>query len=312
MQYSTYIKDLLYRYECVIIPGFGAFITHFHSAKIDANKSIFFPPGKTISFNQQLQTNDGLLANYVASTENCSYEQALKKVRLYAATLSSKLREEKSVVLENIGVFTINNDSKIEFHPKEDQNFYTGSFGLTRFVSTPVIREIYNQQAKQEEHKLQTLSPSNTKTTPYLKYAAVGLIAIAISGFGGIKLYEKNIQEHNFTQRQKANSLVENKIQEATFVIDNPLPAVKITLPKQKGKYHIIAGAFRVSNNASKKVQQLTKKGYPAILVGKNKYGLHQVAYQSFEKRQEALKALRAIKAKENPNAWLLVQPLDN
>lgn len=310
MQYSTYIKDLLYRYECVIIPSFGAFITHFHSAKIDEEKSVFFPPGKTISFNQQLQTNDGVLANYIANVENSTYEQALKKVRSYATSLSSKLNEEKRVVLAGIGIFTLTEESRISFQPEEGQNFYTGSFGLTRFVSTPVIREIYAKQAKNEATQIQ--DSRDKKPVPYLKYAAVGLIAIAITGFGGAKLYEKNIQEYNFTQRQKANSLVENKIQEATFVINNPLPTVKITLPKQKGKYHIIAGAFRVSNNALNKVQQLTKKGYPAILLGKNKYGLHQVAYQSFEKRQEALRALRTIKAKENPNAWMLVQELDN
>ena len=68
MQLSPYIKDLLYRYECVIIPGFGAFLANYTSATIDADSSTFYPPGKTISFNIQLQTNDGLLANYVASS----------------------------------------------------------------------------------------------------------------------------------------------------------------------------------------------------------------------------------------------------
>ena len=31
MQLATYISDLLYRYECVIIPGFGAFLTQYQS-----------------------------------------------------------------------------------------------------------------------------------------------------------------------------------------------------------------------------------------------------------------------------------------
>ena len=78
MQLSPYIKDLLYRYECVIIPGFGAFLANYTSASIDADSSTFYPPGKTISFNRQLQTNDGLLANYVASVEGTSSELALQ------------------------------------------------------------------------------------------------------------------------------------------------------------------------------------------------------------------------------------------
>ena len=38
MQITTYINDLLYRYECVIIPGFGALLTQYQSAKIDGEK----------------------------------------------------------------------------------------------------------------------------------------------------------------------------------------------------------------------------------------------------------------------------------
>ena len=47
------------------------------------------------------------------------------------------------------------------------------------------------------------------------------------------------------------------KIQEATFVIDNPLPAVMVNLKKQNGNFHIVAGAFRVKANSEKKLQQL-------------------------------------------------------
>ena len=71
MQITTYINDLLYRYECVIIPGFGALLTQYHSARIDSDTHVLFPPSKTLSFNRQLQTNDGLLANHIASVEKC-------------------------------------------------------------------------------------------------------------------------------------------------------------------------------------------------------------------------------------------------
>ncbi|MEC8884654.1 MAG: SPOR domain-containing protein, partial [Bacteroidota bacterium] len=35
MHFSNYISDLLYRYECVIVPGFGAFLAHRVSAYHD-------------------------------------------------------------------------------------------------------------------------------------------------------------------------------------------------------------------------------------------------------------------------------------
>ena len=79
MQLTTYIADLLYRYECVIIPGFGAFLTRYQSAHIDEISNTFHPPSKIVSFNKQLQANDGLFANYVASVEKFSYETALRE-----------------------------------------------------------------------------------------------------------------------------------------------------------------------------------------------------------------------------------------
>ena len=39
-----------------------------------------------------------------------------------------------------------------------------------------------------------------------------------MSGFGGLKIYEGQIKNSNFVEKQKANTLLENQIQEA----DNP------------------------------------------------------------------------------------------
>ena len=154
-------------------------------------------------------------------------------------------------------------------------------------------------------------TPERRTAPAYLKYAAIGLLAITLAGFGGMKFYEGQVQDHNFAEKQKAENLVEAQIQEATFVIDNPLPAVRVTIPKEQGKYHIVAGAYRIEANAQKKIDQLTAKGFTPKTIGVNKYGLHQVIYSSHEDRLESLRALRTIKATENKDAWLLVKELD-
>ena len=46
MELETYISDLLYRYECVTIPEFGAFLTQRASATIDDATNTFYPPKK--------------------------------------------------------------------------------------------------------------------------------------------------------------------------------------------------------------------------------------------------------------------------
>ncbi len=312
MQLATYISDLLYRYECVIIPGFGAFLTQYQSAKIDVNTHTFTPPGKAVMFNRQLQTNDGILANYVANVENCSYTLALQKIRNFTGELSLQLSEGNTVRLENVGDFHLNEERAVQFQPSENGNFSTAAFGLGSFTTQEISREVYRKEVKALEEKAPIHFTPERRTAPaYLKYAAIGLLAITLAGFGGMKFYEGQVQDHNFAEKQKAESLVESQIQEATFVFDNPLPAVRINVPKEQGKYHIVAGAYRIEANAQKKIDQLVAKGFTPKAIGVNRYGLHQVIYSSHEDRLEALRALRTIKTTESKDAWLLVKELD-
>ena len=307
MDLSTYIKDLLYRYECVILPGFGAFLTNYQPARIEENGRRFHPPGKSLSFNRQLQTNDGILANYVASVEGISYELALQKIRNLTGDMSLRLSEGETVSLASIGSLSMNTSRKVEFQPTNEENFNRESFGLSSFVS-PTIERI----ATQKEPKVVALSnEKRNRAIPIFRYAAIGLIAISLGGFTGLKIYENEVEKYNFAERQKADSLLEQQIQEATFEISNPLSALRFSVPKQSGKYHIVAGAFRIEENAQTKVKELNDLGYKARIIGVNKYGLHQVVYSSHEDRTEALTALRTVKRVDNRKAWLLVQELD-
>ena len=310
MQLSPYIKDLLYRYECVIIPGFGAFLANYTSASIDADSSTFYPPGKTISFNRQLQTNDGLLANYVASVEGTSYELALQKIRNFTGSLSLELSKGERVTLDTIGDFSLTPENKVQFLPCGTENFNIASFGLTTFISSEILRDIQQKQQATAQEATVLGTPVRGVVAPFIKYAAIGLIAIAVSGLTGLKIYEGPVQEHNFAQKQKANTKLEKEIQQATFSITSPLPTLELSVTKQTGKYHVVAGAFRVKENAERKVAQLHKKGFAAINLGVNKYGLHQVVYASYQNRLQALKNLRTIKATHNNDAWLLVKEI--
>ena len=49
MSISKYIIELLHKHDCVIIPGFGAFLTKYIPASHDNN--VFSPPKKSLKFN---------------------------------------------------------------------------------------------------------------------------------------------------------------------------------------------------------------------------------------------------------------------
>jgi cell division protein FtsN len=136
-------------------------------------------------------------------------------------------------------------------------------------------------------------------------------MAVLILGLGGSigsNLYLAQIEKENILAQERATLRLDAKIQEATFIIENPLPAVMVNLNKQSGDFHIVAGAFRVEANSNKKLQQLKDLGYNARRIGVNRYGLHQVVYESFETRKEAEKALFKIRKAHNRAAWMLIK----
>ncbi len=311
MQLETYISDLLYRYDCVVVPNFGAFLSEHRSATINSENHIFYPPKKVISFNEQIQKNDGLLARYIADVEKIPFEVANKKIKKRVKTLKSYLTQGETISFNTIGEIIFNSEGKIVFEPSYNLNYLTDAFGLTHFESTPVSRETYKDDVEVIESTTPiAFTPEKRKSRGYLKYAAVAIIALTLGGFGASKYYVDQIETHNQLAHQQAKAQLEHQIQQATFSL-NPLPAVTLNVTKQTGNYHIVAGAFRIEENCDKKVAQLKSEGFSARKIGANKYGLHQVVYASFEDRYDALKALRSIKKTHSKDAWLLVQKLD-
>lgn len=312
MQLEIYISDLLYRYDCVIVPNFGAFLTHRLPASINNDILGFQPPKKTVSFNEQLQSNDGLLANYIAEVEKVPYAVAIEKIAKQVKSIKSYLTEGETIAFNNIGDVILNKEGHINFEPALHINYLTDAFGLSPLTTNEVKRTVYKETVELLEQSTPiVLSPERRHSRNYLKYAAVGLLFLGICGFMSSNYYLKQIDSHNQIAEKKAKQQLDLKIQEATFVMHNPLPAAMLKVKQKSGQYHIVAGAFRIAANSDKKLNQLQAQGFKARKIGVNKYGLHEVAYSSHTKRLDAIKALNTIKRTHNRDAWLLVKTLD-
>jgi len=311
MRTENYIAELLYRYNCIVVPNFGAFLTRSKSAVLIEDTQSFYPPTKVISFNKQLTDNDGILVSYIASAEETNYEVALENVTLEVHEWKRLLKEGTHLVFDDIGKLWQNKDGKLLFEPQKEVNYLTSSFGLTSFVSNPVTREVLKEEVVQLEEKIPfMITPEQRKKgnyRPFLKYAAVVLLALS-AGFASYTAYNRDITTTQLAEKE-AKEFVNQSIQTATFFDSAPLelPAVRIaTETKAKPAHHVIAGAFRDKKNAERKVNQLRRKGFEATIVGTNKFGLHQVAYASFVNAKEALKSYRTIRNTVSDDAWIL------
>lgn len=243
MQISKYISDLLFRYDCVVVPNFGAFLAQKVSAEIHPHTDAFYPPKKRLSFNVQLQSNDGVLANHIAVSERISYENALAKIDKQVNALKVQLRGNEALLLEHIGTLQLTKTGELVFEPTYHLNYLTESFGLSQFVSPAVSRVPHLKITKTTEQKAPIgLSSKKRKTQNVFKYAAVAVIMLGLVGFFGSNTYLQRIERQNILAQEEANMALDNKIQEATFVMSNPLPAVTLEVTNTSGNFHIVAG----------------------------------------------------------------------
>jgi cell division protein FtsN len=159
-----------------------------------------------------------------------------------------------------------------------------------------------------EETKTPIIIPIAEKKAPnYLKYAAIFVIGLSAIGFAG-KYYQGHLNEKQMVEAQKRQDLMEQKIENATFVIAKPLPTLNLEVESSKKSFHVIAGAFRFPENANRKVNQLLQEGYDARILGINKWNLTVVSYGSFSSRDDALENLSQIKKNVAKDSWLLIQ----
>jgi hypothetical protein len=314
MKIEQYISQLLYRYQCVTVPGFGAFLTEFQSAQLDESSHSFYPPKKLISFNPYLKNNDGLLANHLAQAEKMSYEIAVNAIQNEVSHWKTKIQELGHFSIKNIGEFSLNAEKNLVFVPVDQINYLKESFGLSSFVSPSVKREVYKELVEAIEEKAPiAFTPERRRNYSALKYAAIFTLSIGLTGVLGYKLYDnylKQVEQETLLVQSNVQKKINQKIQEATFFIESPLPAVTLTVASEKTPYHVVAGAFRLESNAQKAYDSLLKLGFKAKRLPANKHGLHPVLYGSYTSYSEARQAMNDIQKLDNKDAWLLIQEL--
>lgn len=318
MNIEHYIGQLLYRYQCVTVPGFGAFLTEIQSAQWVESANSFFPPKKLISFNTNIKNNDGLLANHIARAEKTSYEYAISAIQYEVLNWKKELEKNRILTIKNIGSFSLNATDNLIFTPSDQKNYLTASFGLGSFIAPVVKREFFEEKEEViEETPVISLVTEERNGRSYLKYAAIFILGLGLAGSAAYSVYQNEIVSERVLVEKAVQKQVESKIQEATFFIKSPMAPVTLSvksdieeIKEEKLPYHVVAGAFRDESNAEQVLKKLTKMGYEARRLEVNKHGLYPVLYGSFATYAEAQKVKNEVRESENPEAWLLIESL--
>ena len=165
MDIASYISELLYDHECVVIPGLGGFIVNDRPATINRITHKFTPPFRKIMFNIHLSANDGLLINYIANFESISYLEAKKLVIDFSKRCQDEIADGKRIDLKGIGTLHKNQEGYITFDQDSQVNHNADAFGLGSFYSPPIERPTDEERIKTNVEPLLsgTVKPTDSK-----------------------------------------------------------------------------------------------------------------------------------------------------
>lgn len=185
MELGKYISELLPEHDCVVIPGFGGFVANYAPASIHPTLHTLQPPYKRITFNKQLQNNDGLLANLIASSERTSFRDASEMIKEQVAKIESQLQTGQRVTLPNLGDLYLDVEKNLRFEQDLSTNYYLGSYGLGALQARPVVREKYQREKTfvNREHEVININRTR-KLIPYMAAASVVLLLGISIGIG--------------------------------------------------------------------------------------------------------------------------------
>ena len=283
MDITLYIKELLFRHDCVIVPGFGGFIGNYITARIDKSTGDFFPPIKQISFNKNLNTNDGLLIGKISEANGINFNEARAIVAKYVTKLHKKLNNGETVVFDHIGTFVNNKEGNVQFEPDVKANYCLNSFGLESFQCFPlewydarkrVIEPIYKNAARKAH--LRKIIWRAAVIAPLL------MLMVATPLRTDVKIETSTLNplvtldlEHNKSTVDKyvpIENVIATPIAEtnnaSAEILEKPVVEEKIPV---KINYRLIIGSFMSYGNAQRQANALVAKGFtPEIIPASN------------------------------------------
>ena len=336
---SVYIRELLFRHDCVIIPGFGAFIGNYFPSHIDRNEGLFYPPARRITFNRHLTGNDGLLIGHVSSHLNIPYGESRDMISAWAEELRDKIMTGTSLNLDHLGMFSLNREGTMIFEPDSTVNYLLSSYGLTSYQRQPVSDFDVRKKMLEHHHEPAVSQPSLRRLLTRAAVIVPVLVALALVPFNDHlfkgKMEESTLNplanaELEFNREQIAadtayimsetvvtETAVPETIVTETVVAEVPViepPVVVAPAPEafkpvqqavvvQEYRFMLIIGSFKTEDNALTMIEKLRKIGYDPEMTG-GPDGFLRVSAVSYDTVEEAKVAHSRI-IKDFPGAWI-------
>lgn len=332
---EQHISELLFDHDCVIVPSLGGFLASNQHATISPNQFLL-PPFRKIAFNVYLKNNDGLLANHLVEYEHISYQQALVYIESFVSNCMREMNSGKKIILNNIGTLYFDREHNVQFEAARNSNHLKDSFGMEGLQLITVNRE--NDETPRQPSIVRDIRPSQPakrSINPRIKKnnRLIGIIAISAAALWfSVNLYLVNPKKYEAATLVPFDTQSVLKIKdtntfpptalknespakvETVYVASTPPDTTAVaTIQKEKAEilpavtnrnhHFVIAGVFKIHENALSLLNQLKTQGFESASVQEANSRWY-VYYQGFENRTDALSLNDSLK-KTKMEGWI-------
>ena len=326
---DRHISRLIADHDCVIIPGFGAFLSHRISAHYNAEEQMYMPPRRTLGFNPQITMDDALLTTAYMQQYGISYKQAAILMKDDIKKLKKHLSRKGQLYFGELGRLYMNIDGIISFEPAENGIDDPDNYGM---IPLPV------SMLSHKEEQTITIKINRHRISQYIAAAAAIIIMF---------IFVTPLSEHTFKNDTKASlgsfaspeqismmqqvsatapaipaksiceicpieqsvkqnvatNTPEEKI-EPTIATTSPTPSDNTATTATTSKYYIIVASTPTEEKANLAIKELTTKAcfdYTKV-EGNGRIRISTGTYNTHGEAQIALSDIQTT----FPDAWIL------
>jgi len=296
MDIGKYIGKFLVKNNYCSLSGLGVFELKKLNASVRSSEGTVSPPSYQISFTPVGSIDDNF-ASFIANHENVSISNASNHIKQFCIQVKQQLAEQGHFHIDHLGKLH-SNGSSITFQQLADLDLGYET------VPTPLAEIKHTPTATEGSTKLDFSYPParssyRGKSSPALKYAAIGIGALLV--LGAIYLVYDYAQKNSVD----TNSLNTPPPTE-TPATAPPAAAASAALPA--GTYKVALFTFSTEAQAQAKATKLSKYGNQASVTMLDS-SHYVVALEAVQAQGDTAKLVDSLRKFFNPKGNVYILP---
>lgn len=316
------ISYLLTKNDYLVVPGLGGFIVRTNDAYYDASKATLQKPSVSITFNESLNHNDGLLTQQYSCLLQVSFCEAENILNKDIIELKTALSDGQTIYLGQWGTLYKSESNNIIFSSTANINFIRPQlFGLQNLSISEIstIEEQTITANKQHKKKLilrRIITGSVAALLIYGIFFSMYNHSGDLKQYAGFLLRQQQVttppsppepispdKEHN----QVDITLDTTPSADSADITDNQSNHLAIN-SSEKPQFLLVVGSCRTMRMAQKIAAEFRHTGFDHVQIDQGER-MQRVFVQQFSIETEAIEYLRTFR-KEYPHvqAWIYVK----